>query len=114
MFRCHRCQTHFERLRATIAGLPLGSYECPHCGAEQVLSPEIFMVAAQKLLSRWEIRELLEVADDATRIAESWYASPEMAQLLCHRDTPLGPPTERELLPFIIDGLLKERRGGRP
>ncbi len=113
-YRCRSCQHVFESYRETLAGVSCGSYPCPSCGERAELSPRVFVEFASQCFPYSDLGNLVDLTNEASRIAREWYRHPKIAAVLRHRGVDLGEPTERELLSFVSDGLLRERRRAKP
>ncbi|MGD0626834.1 MAG: methyltransferase domain-containing protein [Thermodesulfobacteriota bacterium] len=103
--RCRACGKEFESYQTTIAGVPIARHICLHCRTIHEVEPEIFLAALDQYLPGATFQEMIQITEEASRIGETWYRSPTLADLLTYRGVNLGEPMERELLSFITTGL---------
>lgn len=106
--RCSACAHVFEVEQDGIGGVAFGHHACPGCAAEHAVWPDDFAVAVVRAFGR-DLGETSREAEVATALTESWHRAPVFRALLQHRGIDLGPPTERELLGCISEGLRTAR-----
>ena len=102
---CWKCARSFERFLATVAGLAFGRVRCPKCHSIQEIFPDDFLAALECFLPFKSLDKMVELNQDANRIATSWYRIDRLAQLLLYQGVNLGEPTERALFSCISLGL---------
>ncbi len=103
--RCRACDERFERFQPMLAGLCFADHVCPACGHGEAVRPEDVLARLAEAVPETAALGAQALSEAASRVAEGWHASPALAALLVHRGVPLGPPTERELLPLFVRGL---------
>ena len=114
--QCRACGKEFESYQTTIAGVPIARHICPGCRTIYEVGPEIFLAALERYMPPASFKEMVQITEEASRIAETWYRSPGLADLLTYQEINLGEPMERELLAFITTGLYSHwaaSNGGR-
>jgi hypothetical protein len=113
--KCPACQHIFESYQFTVAGIAMGPHPCPQCRAELRVYPEALDTALKKFLPARTYKELAELTEEASRLAENWYRAQPLDQVLTYRGINLGEPTERWLAAYFIQGLLKtlEQQGAQ-
>jgi transcription elongation factor Elf1 len=102
---CQRCGTEFEGYCPSLAGLPLGRFACPQCQTVYEIETDEYMQALDKYLPVMDWDDWNMITEEASRVAETWYRVPVIADLLTHRGINLGEPTERCLVGLISTGL---------
>lgn len=103
--RCRSCSGAFESYQPTVAGVAMGRHECPRCHDVWEVSPEVFEAALDRYLPPRSFEEMVEVTEEATRIAETWHQDATLAEILTYKGMNLGALTERYLLSYITLGL---------
>jgi phage FluMu protein Com len=108
--RCRKCAGLFETYQTTIAGLAFGNHSCPLCRADNEIQPEDFANALDRFLPAQSQDAMVNLSNEASRIAENWYRREPFATLLTFKGVNLGEPTERFLLSYITLGLFAAQR----
>jgi hypothetical protein len=103
--RCGACASRFESYQATVLCVPAGDHCCPTCSSSVRVGWAELDAALSRYLPYQEPQETARLAEEATRVAESWHRSAPFASLLMYRGIDLGPAMERELLATITLGL---------
>jgi hypothetical protein len=111
LLRCQSCEHRFECYQVTFAGVAIGQHICPQCHAVCEVWPKDFEVALDCYMPPKTLGEMMRIAAEATRIAETWYRIEPLAGILTYQNLNLGEPTERELLAFINLGLYRALSG---
>jgi len=105
--KCPECQHVFEVYQFTVAGIAIGRHCCPQCRTDLTVPPETLNAALKKYLPLRTYKEFAELTEEAARLAENWYRTHPLDQVLTYRGINLGEPTERWLAAYFIQGLIK-------
>ncbi|MHB8066845.1 MAG: hypothetical protein ACYDIC_02980 [Desulfobaccales bacterium] len=105
ILRCQDCDHIFNSYQPTLAGVAFGRHTCPKCHAVYEVWPDDFQTALDRYLPPLSLKEMDRLTAEATRIAENWYRSDQLAQFLTYKGINLGEPAERPLVSFISQGL---------
>jgi hypothetical protein len=103
--RCCSCREAFESYQPTVSGVPLGGHQCPRCHDVYEMRPEDFEAALDRFVPPRSFEEMVEITEEATRIAETWHQAAPLAELFFYKGVNLGEMTERYLLSYITLGL---------
>lgn len=103
--RCQDCGNEFESNQTTVAGVGIATHVCPKCGHRHQVRPPDFSAALDRYVPERDFRKMVELTEEATRIAESWYRSKSLTGALNYSGVNLGEGAERELVGLIIEGL---------
>ena len=107
--QCQKCNHTFENYQPTVAGVGLGRHNCPQCQSSYIIRPGNFEQALTEYLPKLEIDDMVQMTKEASRITETWYENPLLAELFTYRGLNLGEPAERVLLSWITLGLYQAR-----
>ena len=95
---CQKCDHTFEIYQPTVAGVGIGKHHCSQCRSSYVIRPDEFEQALTTYLPELELDDMVQMTKEASRITETWYENPLLAELFTYRGLNLGEPAERVLL----------------
>jgi len=103
---CPGCGQAFEVYQPTVAGMAVGCHECPRCHLVSEVTPDELETALTQFAPTRSFAEMEALTAEAAHLAENWYRTPPLDQVLGWQGLNLGEPAERWLAAFFVQGLL--------
>jgi phage FluMu protein Com len=109
---CPGCGQAFEGYQPTVAGMAVGRHECPRCRLVTEVTPDDLETALPQFAPSRSFVEMAALTAEAAHLAENWYRTPPLDQVLGWQGLNLGEPAERWLAAFFVQGLLDTQGQG--
>lgn len=110
--RCQRCAGEFQARIEFVAGMALGSYQCPGCLRDVEIQPNDLVAFLATFSGGDRERERL-IEQETFRICSTWYRNDLLSGVLYHKGVNLGEICERQVSDLVAFGMFLEGFSGK-